>query len=75
MAQGCSVGTRDGKGIAPGIVGVFYYLEAGGVHQGNDVPLEVGYVIEGSRVVGKGQGAAVGIVSKLLAQMRMHLCF
>jgi len=64
-AQGACHGTADGKGLAPGIVGVSDHCCSGGVQDGGDIALEVGGIIVGGAIVGHGQRRAAGFVSKV----------
>jgi len=64
-AQGAGHGTADGKGLAPGVVGVGDHSRSGGVQDGGDIALEVGGIIVGGAVVGDGHGCTAGIVGKI----------
>jgi len=64
-AQRAGHGTADGKGLAPGIVGVGDHSCSGGVQNRGDIPLEVGGVVVSGAVVGRGQRRTAGIVSEV----------
>ena len=64
-SQGAGHGTADGKGLAPGIVGVGDHGRSGGVQDRGDIALEVGGVVVSSAVVGDRQRCTAGIVSKV----------
>ena len=64
-AQGAGHGTADGKGLAPGIVGVGDHSRSGGVQDGRDIALQIGGIVVSRSVVGNGHGCTAGIVGKV----------
>ena len=61
LAQVVGTAAGDRQDVAPGIVGVFYTGIACRVYDGNDIPLQVGYIVIFVAVVCKAQGLAAAV--------------
>ena len=64
-AQRAGHGTADGKGLAPGIVGIGDYCCTGSIQDRRDIALQVGDIVVSCTVVGYGHGHTAGIVGKI----------
>ena len=63
--QGGCQGAGDGEGIAPGVIGVGNHRASRSVQDCRHIPLQVGGVVVGGAVVGRGHGNAIGIVGEV----------
>ena len=57
-AQGGCQGAGDGEGFDPGVIGVGNHWASRSVQDGRHIPLQVGGVVVGGAVVGRGMPLA-----------------